>query len=178
MCKQEEFTIWTFHHIISLAYKKPRFEEDGNIWPVMDFPCVLGGNNVSIFTVLILIEVEAKLHYLVIMSIVLFRGDLEYVSLHLSEVQTDSMKLNYVFLWIRTSVFLSHWVIEQNNSPTNLLFVLMWSFKLILRLLQTSSSFKNIFFFFKELKSIILSLKSFISLQNCCTFWVNKNFWQ
>lgn len=64
----------------------------------MDFPCVLGGNNVSIFTVLILIEVEAKLHYLVIMSIVLFRGDLEYVSLHLSEVQTDSMKLNYVFL--------------------------------------------------------------------------------
>lgn len=151
MCKQE-FTIWTFHHIISLAYKKPRFEEDGNIWPVMDFPCVLGGNNVSIFTVLILIEVEAKLHYLVIMSIVLFRGDLEYVSLHLSEVQTDSMKLNYVFLWIRTSVFLSHWVIEQNNSPTNLLFVLMWSFKLILRLLQTSSSFKNIFFSSKSWK--------------------------
>lgn len=151
MCKQE-FTIWTFHHIISLAYKKPRFEEDGNIWPVMDFPCVLGGNNVSIFTVLILIEVEAKLHYLVIMSIVLFRGDLEYVSLHLSEVQTDSMKLNYVFLWIRTSVFLSHWVIEQNNSSTNLLFVLMWSFKLILRLLQTSSSFKNIFFSSKSWK--------------------------
>lgn len=53
----------------------------------MDLPCVLGGNDVSIFTVQILIEVEAKLHYLVIKSIVLFRGDLEYISLHLSEVQ-------------------------------------------------------------------------------------------
>lgn len=65
----------------------------------MNLPCVLGGNDARVSTGQLWIESESELHYLVIMSIVLCGGDLEYFTLHISKVQTDLMSLGYVSLY-------------------------------------------------------------------------------
>lgn len=65
----------------------------------MDLLWVLGGNDAKDSTAQIWIESESDLHCLVIISIVLFEGNLEYVTLHISKVQAGLMSLGYASLY-------------------------------------------------------------------------------
>lgn len=62
---------WTFHHIISLTFKQPRFEEDYCILPVWTFCGFL--EELMIFSTLwIWIQSGSELHCLVIMTVIFF----------------------------------------------------------------------------------------------------------